>query len=91
MTISATAWAFSQTGISPAAKLVLIMMSDCADDEGIAIVEPTRLASMCQMTLDELRKVFQDLIHRGTLERVVNEKRITRQTLVAYRLNGVEE
>lgn len=88
MSVETIAWAARQRTGSPLAKLVLIQLADRVDSNLVAEVYPHLLASECDMSLDELREGFRQLLHYGFIERA--DKTREQQTITAFRLKGNE-
>lgn len=82
------AWAHQTQCADPLTKLVLLMLADQADAEGVALIEPHQFTSLCCCSLDELKTALRWHLERGLIERVKDDPRIKRQTQVAYRLQG---
>lgn len=90
MSLDALFWASHETRINgPASKLVLLMMANDADADGVVIIEPHTFASSCCLSLDALKSAMRDLLDRGLIERVADE-RVKQQTRLAYRLQGLD-
>lgn len=90
MSIDALFWAAHEIRVNgPHSKLVLLMMANDADVDGVAIVEPHTFASSCCLSLPDLKTAMRDLLDRGLIERV-DDPRVRQQTRLAYRLQGID-
>lgn len=90
MSVDTLHWALHTHCDDPFQKLVLILMADDADKDHVALIEPHLFASACHLSLDDLRRVMVRLLERGLIERVKDDPRATRQTVVAFRLQGYD-
>lgn len=64
MTIQATAWAWEQSGLSPAEKLVLLALSDESSDVSPP-PDPGSVAARCEMSTEELHEILTSLESAG--------------------------
>ena len=71
MSIEATNWAFSQRGLKPAAKLVLVFLADC-HNKHTKQCDPSQalLASECEMSRSTLNLHLNTLEEGGFIRRV---------------------
>lgn len=68
MSIAALNWAMQQTGISPEAKLLLLLLADNgAPDLDLGEIDDGELAARAEMTVDSVRVYVQELVDQGLL------------------------
>ena len=61
MSIEAVTWAFAAEGLTPAGKLVLILMADKASDGGFVETKNDSLCAQANIDQERLMKVFAEL------------------------------
>ena len=67
MTLQATTWAWQQTGLSPAEKLVLLALSDSSSDHAPP-PDPGSIAAQCELDTEELHEILTSLESDGLIE-----------------------
>lgn len=67
MSMYATAWAMTQPAGSPLERLLLILLADCADDDGLGRVDLARLAERAVCDAVDLADAVADLQERGII------------------------
>lgn len=70
MSVEACAWALHAGGINPAAKLLLIVLSDVADSGGVSIASRTYLTRLALLDGDAMEARLRDLESAGLIERL---------------------
>jgi DNA-binding HxlR family transcriptional regulator len=93
MSIEATNWAFSQRGLKPAPKLVLVYLADCHNRQ-TKRCDPSQelLASECEMSRSTLNLHLKTLEEGGFIRRVQRSNaRTKRQKSTLYVLGCDEE
>ncbi|WP_165615007.1 helix-turn-helix domain-containing protein [Yoonia tamlensis] len=93
MSIEATSWAFSQRGLKPAVKLVLVFLADC-HNKHTKQCDPSQalLASECEMSRSTLNLHLKTLEDGGYIRRVQRSNARTKtQKRTLYVLGCDEE
>ena len=67
MSMEATAWAFEQVGVTPAEKLVLIVLADFHTPDGGVQYSEAGVADCACMSLSEIRSTLESLAAKGRL------------------------
>ena len=81
MSIDATTWAWKQTGLSPAQKLVLLSLADRAGEEHQCWPSMRRLCADTGLTDRGVRKILVELESRGLVRRDMRSGKSTVYTL----------
>jgi hypothetical protein len=69
--LSATCWALDAAEAqSPTERLILLLLAECTDEFGLAIVDLPRLAGRALCTPDRLAAILTELERRGILRSV---------------------
>lgn len=88
----ATNWAFSQCGLKPSAKIVLLILADCHNPAHGCFPTQTFLADACEMNRDTVNVQLAHLEERGLIRRVRSIDPATkRQRPTRYKLAFEED
>ncbi|MCW2315297.1 hypothetical protein M2322_000831 [Rhodoblastus acidophilus] len=69
MSINAMAWAKTQVTGSPAAKLLLLVLCDYANQKGVCFAKQETLASVTEQSVDTIQRRLRDLEKAGLIYR----------------------
>jgi hypothetical protein len=87
MSHKATAWAFEQDPESITHKLVLILLADWADENGLAFPRQETIAVKACSSVRTVGRALADLEAEGYLKQVKQRRRDGRQGSSLYQLN----
>ncbi|WP_225028322.1 helix-turn-helix domain-containing protein [Xinfangfangia pollutisoli] len=88
MSHAATNWAFSQRGLKPSAKIVLLILADCHNPAHGCFPTQAFLADACEMNRDTVNVQLAHLEERGLIRRVRSIDPATkRQRPTRYKLS----
>jgi DNA-binding MarR family transcriptional regulator len=87
MSHKASHWAFEKEGLSPAAKLVLILLADWADESGMAWPKQRTIAEKAGLSLRTVRDIVTLLEKLGHIRRIQTRRRDGRRGVDNYKLS----
>lgn len=74
MSCEASSWAFACSGISPAAKLVLLTFANVADPAGCSAPSRRYLAQGALLEADAIERRLRELEAAGLIERIASTR-----------------
>ena len=92
MSHKATAWAFDQRGLRPAAKLVLVYLADChnAHTRRCDPMQET-LAAHCEMSRSTVNLHLKNLEERRLIKRIQRTNKHTKKQKSTFYILGCDE
>jgi transcription initiation factor IIE alpha subunit len=87
MSHKASHWAFEMYPPTSGHKLVLILLADWANEDGVAWPKQARIADKAQMSVRHVRDILHELEERGYIRLVQTRRKDGRRGVNNYVLN----